>query len=242
MSTGKRISVFLVSTLMVLLARPAFDLYKEGKKALSEDPTAYELDIAAFEKADEKKFPAAGSVVFVGSSSIRLWKTLHEDMAPIPVIQRGFGGAKINDVVHYTHRIVTPYVPRAIVVFAGTNDITPRGAKTPEALLTSYKKLIGRVRSELPDTPLYYIAITPSPARWKIWPIAQQANQLISEFSNGDTSLHVIDTGSALMDDSGKPDRGNYIFDGLHLSSKGYAIWASLIRPELEQYYPEASG
>ena len=239
MSNGKRISVFLTVTLLVLLARPVFELYEEGKKALSEDPTVYEQDILAFEQQDRSNHPPENAVVFAGSSSIRLWNTLKKDMAPIPVIQRGFGGAKINDVVHYAERIINRYRPRAVVIFAGTNDITPRNNKPPEKILASYKELVGRIRAELPATPIYFIAITPSPSRWKVWQIAEQANELIAHYSAEDANLHIFDTGKTLMNEEGEPDRRNYIFDGLHLSARGYEQWTSVIKPELLKLYPE---
>ena len=112
------------------------------------------------------RYAPGESVVFIGSSSIRLWPNLEQDMAPIPVIQHGFGGAKLDAVVHYADRLVSAYQPRAVVVFAGTNDIDPAASKAPEVLLASYQAFVARVRAKQPDVPIFYIAITPSPRRW----------------------------------------------------------------------------
>jgi lysophospholipase L1-like esterase len=154
-------------------------------------------------------------------------------MAPLAVIQHGFGGAKLNDVVFYAQRLVNAYHPRAVVIFAGTNDIHPGASKTPDALLASYQALVGKIRADRPDLPVFYIGITPSTMRWSVWPIAQAANQLIDDWSAEDPNLHFIDTSDALMGSAGEPDAGNYRFDGLHLSEQGYRIWSEIIRTRL---------
>jgi lysophospholipase L1-like esterase len=160
-------------------------------------------------------------------------------MAPVPVIQHGFGGAKLNDLVYYADRLVSGYRPRAVVVFAGSNDITPFGTKTPEILLASYREFVSKVRQQQPDLPIYYIAITPSPRRWEVWSIVQTTNAFIADFCATDDKLHFIDTGPALLDGEGEPDPSNYIFDKLHLSEKGYRIWTGIIRPRLLADMPE---
>lgn len=228
-----KIALGLLLLLLMLASWPAWQLYTEVQKAKSEDPLVWEEAVAALEAGSRGECRPGECVLFVGSSSIRLWRTLAEDMAPIPVLRHGFGGAKLNDVVHYADRLVTPFRPRAVVVFAGTNDIDPAASKTPDVLLSSYQALVGRIRSAQPDVPVYYIGITPSPLRWSVWPIARQANALIEAWSDGDANLHVIDTSVALLGENGEPDRDNYIFDGLHLSARGYDAWTGIIRPRL---------
>ena len=209
----------ILLALAVLAASwPAWRLFVELDKGRSEDPLVWEEDIRALETATRGSFPPGEAVVFVGSSSIRFRDSLHADMAPIPVIQHGFGGAKLNDLVYYADRLVSAYRPRSVVVFAGTNDITPSAAKTPEILLASYREFVGKVRQQQPDLPIYYISITPSPRRWEVWPIAQATNGLIVDFCATDDELHFIDTGPALLDSAGEPDPPNSVFDKLHLS------------------------
>jgi lysophospholipase L1-like esterase len=137
---------------------------------------------------------------------------------------------------------VSAYQPRAVVVFAGTNDIDPAASKTPEALLASYQAFVGIVRSRQPDLPIFYIAITPSPRRWTVWPIAQATNRLIENWSRADPNLHFIDTSSALLGSNGEPDPDNYFFDGLHLSKRGYGIWREIIRQRLLDELGEFPG
>jgi lysophospholipase L1-like esterase len=222
-----------VNDCILVGAYPAFEIYGELKKAGSEDALVWEQDILALEKKTTGKFAPGEGVVFVGSSSIRLWSTLEEDMAPIPVIQHGFGGAKLNDVVHYADRLVGNYQPRAVVVFAGTNDLHPGATKEPEVLLESYQAFVERTRRKQPELPIYFIAITPSIMRWPVWDIAVQTNALIAAWSETQPALYVLDTGSALLNAAGEPDPDNYVFDGLHLSEQGYAIWTGLIKPPL---------
>jgi lysophospholipase L1-like esterase len=228
-----KILLAVITAALLIVAYPAFELYSELKKGASEDPLVWEQDIEALESATAGKYPAGEGVVFVGSSSIRLWSSLEEDMAPIPVIQHGFGGAKLNDVVHYTERLVNNYSPRAVVIFAGTNDLHPGAAKEPAVLLQSYQEFVATVRRKQAQLPIYFIAITPSIMRWETWGLMRETNALIKAWSDTGENLYVIDTGDALMGDSGEPNPDNYVIDGLHLSEQGYRIWTELIKPPL---------
>tara|TARA_R110002073_G_scaffold3509_8_gene23306 strand:- start:2541 stop:3485 length:945 start_codon:yes stop_codon:yes gene_type:complete len=210
-----------------------WQLYGEIQKSRSDDPLVWEQDIQALESSTRGSNDSGRGVVFVGSSSIRLWDSLPEDMAPIEVIQHGFGGAKLHDIVYYAERLVNAYQPRAVVVFAGTNDIDPSAVKPPEQLLASYQAFVASVRADQPDVPIYYIGITPSPMRWSVWPVAQTVNALIQEWSEYDPNLHFIDTSASLLGSDGEPDPDNYRFDGLHLSAQGYAVWREIIRKHL---------
>lgn len=233
MKKALRLLGIIAAVLVLLASWPAYQLYQEVRKSASDDPLVWEESIAALEAATRGMYPPGTPVVFVGSSSIRLWGSLHMDMQPMPVVQHGFGGAKLNDVVHYADRLISNYAPRAVVVFAGTNDITPQAAKTPETLLASYRALVEQVTQGQPDLPVYFINITPSPRRWEVWPIAQQANALIGAYSDTRPNLHVLDTGPALLGPDGEPLPEHYRMDGLHLSEQGYRIWTRIIRERL---------
>jgi len=231
----------LLVLVVLALSWPAYQIYEGLQKARSEDPLVWEDDIAALEESTRDLYAPGQAVVFIGSSSIRFWDTLAEDMAPIPVIQHGFGGAKLNDVVVYAPRLVNAYQPRAVVVFAGTNDINPEAHKAPEALLASYQEFVRIVRGDQPDVPILFVGITPSIQRWEVWHVAQRANALIRQWGEGQSGLHFIDTSKDLLSADGEPDSDNYIWDGLHLSDEGYAIWAGVIKPWLEQALPAFS-
>ncbi len=228
----KIIAAFL-GLLVLCLCWLAWQFYGEIQKAQSEDPLVWDKAISALESKTRGLYGPGEGVVFIGSSSIRMWSTLEDDMSPLPVIQHGFGGSKLNDIVYYAERLVNVYQPRAVVVFAGTNDIVPAASKTPQVLLASYQEFVRKIRVDQPALPIFYIGITPSPLRWAVWPIAQSTNQLIEAWSETDPNLHFIDTSGALMGSDGEPNPENYIIDGLHLNKRGYGIWREIIRAQL---------
>jgi len=235
------IVIYLALGLLVLAFM--FFTIRELVKARSEDPRVWERDIRAFEKAARKHPPPKNATLFVGSSSIRFWRSLQDDMQPIPVVQRGFGGSKLAALDYYAERLVDVDSPRVVVVFCGTNDIGLMQAKEPEQLLESFRSFVGKVKAKLPEIRIYYIAITPSPLRWKLWPVAQETNRVIRQFCESEANLDFIDTTALWLGPDGLPDRSNYLrIDRLHPNSKGYAKWTSVIRPLLLRHYPEYGG
>lgn len=236
------IAIFIVILLLALLLAFAGRIIGEVIKARSDDPHVWEKDIKAFERAAQKQPPPANATLFVGSSSIRFWRSLKRDMHPIPIIQRGFGGSKLAALSHYAERLIANN-PRVIVVFCGTNDITPKQAKQPQQLLESFQSFVDKTRAKLPTVPIYYIAITPSPLRWNVWPIAEQTNRLIQSYCEQQTNLHFIDTTAVWLGEDGLPDPANYLWiDRLHPNKSGYASWTRLIRPILLEHYPQYAG
>ncbi len=222
---------------VILLAWFGTKLFSEIAKAANDDPLVWEQDIQAFVAETKHGIPEK-PIVFVGSSSFRLWKSMAEDLAPLSVLNRGLGGSRLGDIEYWADELVNINSPLAVVVFCGTNDIRPDAAAEPEALLKTYQAFVQRIRVASPDVPVYFVGITPSPRRWDVWNIAQQTNQLIREWSDAQPQLHFIDTGAALLGDDGLPNPQNYIFDGLHLSEKGYKIWTSIIKPRLVEDFP----
>ncbi len=210
-----------------------FDILSMIWRSLSGDPAAWEPAIRKFEAHDQVQPPPKGVVVFTGSSSITFWSTLAQDMAPLPVINRGFGGSRLNDVVTYAPRIVVAYRPRAVVLFAGTNDIARSKPKTAQEVYDGYRAFVAVVHSALPDTPIYYVSITPTPSRWKLWPIVQEANRLICAHTTTDPRLHFIDMTAVILGADGKPDRTLFRLDRLHPNRRGYAVWTAKIKPIL---------
>ncbi len=188
----------------------------------------WEKDISAFEAWDAKNsFPSDG-VLFVGSSSIRMWPT-RECFPELDVINRGFGGSHVSDVVEFADRIVLPYKPRLIVFYAGDNDIA--AGKSPEQVLKDYREFVKIVHGKLSRVPIVYMSIKPSGSRWSLWPKMAKANQLISDFSVGDTRLFYVDGATVFLGDDGKPEEKFYISDKLHLSVEGYKVWTELLSP-----------
>ena len=215
--------------LLAVIAYLFSDVSHRLEKAQSEDPLVWTSDIETFA---ERGVGEPESLLFVGSSSIRFWGELAEVMTPVPVINRGFGGSKIGDVVHYAETLFRADNPRAIVIFVGTNDMTPQQAKSVDTMIARFTVMMLALRKQHPNVPVYYIAITPSPLRWAIWDEAVAVNEAIQKLISQMPNTHFIDTGEALMS-NGEPNPDNYIFDRLHLSVKGYDIWAEIIRSRL---------
>ena len=144
------------------------ELIVSSYKARRGDPDAWESTIKKFEIQDQIHPPAKNPILFIGSSSINFWSTLSQDMAPIPIINRGFGGSYMRDMVKYLDRIILPYQPRSIVLFAGTNDTTDNKPDTANQIFRGYKTFTDRILATMPNVPIHYIAITPSPTRQKL--------------------------------------------------------------------------
>ncbi|MEO7934692.1 MAG: SGNH/GDSL hydrolase family protein [Dokdonella sp.] len=191
----------------------------------------WENDIRAFEQADQKNPPKTGGVLFIGSSSIRFWESLQADFPDVPIIRRGFGGSEIRDTTHFADRIIIPYHPRLIVLYAGDNDLA--AGRTPEQVRDDFVGFVKRVRRDLPDVGIAYIAIKPSPARANLLDKMREANALISRVAKSGTAIKTIDVFTPMLDARGKPRPELFGDDGLHMNRAGYALWISTIRPFL---------
>ena len=187
--------------------------------------------IRAFEEEDKEAPPAKGAVLFLGSSSIRMWD-LKESFPDLDALNRGFGGSTIADSLYFIDRIVIPYEPRLIVFYAGDNDIA--GGKTPQTVLEDYQAFIAAARKALPKTKVVFVAIKPSIARWKLVAKMREANALIQGFSEDDALLEYVDVDAPMIGEDGRPREGLFLKDGLHLNKEGYALWTSLVEPHLE--------
>lgn len=206
----------------------------------SQDPAFFEDEIAAFEEADRARPPPERPIVFVGSSSIRLWGSLAEDMAPLPVLNRGFGGSQLAHAVHFAERAVIRYQPRAVVLYAGDNDLDERSGKTAADVAADFRAFVAKVHAAVPDARIYYLAIKPSRMRWARWPEMSRANAEIAAFCAEDPRLAFLDVASPMLATGEPPARALFVFDGLHLSREGYALWTSVVKPRLLADFPEA--
>jgi len=191
----------------------------------------WEPEIVGFETADRTNPPSVGAILFVGSSSIRMWQTLQNDFPGLPVVNRGFGGSELSDVVHFAHRIVVPYKPRVVVLYAGDNDLA--AGETPAHVFADFQSFVAIVHRDLPTTRVAFIAIKPSIARVNIIDKIQQANQLIRDYIRTDARLVYVDVFTPMLDASGQPRGELFLEDGLHMNAKGYAIWRDLVTPVL---------
>ena len=185
----------------------------------------WEKQISEFEKADSKKAPPRDAVLFVGSSSIRGWK-LDKYFPELKTINRGFGGSQMSDSLHFADRIVIPYQPRSIVVYAGDNDIAKD--KSAETVTRDYQAFVKKVRAELPNVRVLFVSIKPSIKRWKLVDEMRKANKMIAELISEDPLQEFIDIDTPMIGADGKPRKELFVKDGLHLSHEGYLLWSKV--------------
>jgi lysophospholipase L1-like esterase len=225
-------SFFLLFVLSCAFSWPSISpaWAQNSKSRIDPGPARFDSEIAAFDAYDHKNAPPRDPILFVGSSTIRLWQTA--DAFPnLPVINRGFGGSTIADVNHYADRIVFKYKPRIIVFYAGDNDIA--AGRSPDRVCADFQTFVKSVHERLPETQLIYLAIKPSVARWKLWPKMQEVNARVKELAQKNPRLTYFDTAPPLLGPDGQPQKSLFRDDGLHMSPNGYAAWNKLLAPLL---------
>ena len=188
----------------------------------------WEGDIRAFEQSDSAQKPPTKAILFVGSSSIRMWETLAHDFPDLPVINRGFGGSELHDVVHYANRIILPYKPRVIVVYAGDNDLA--NGRKPEQVASDFRRLARTVLRQLPRTRIVFVSVKPSPSRWSLAERMRTTNALVRKYTKTDKRLAYADVFTPMLGGDGRPRRELFRDDSLHMTPAGYELWTSVIR------------
>ena len=195
------------------------------------DPLRFAPEIAAFARWDEGSSPPERPVLFAGSSSIRLWSTA-SSFPGCGVLNRGFGGAHISDVLHYYEDVVAGYRPRAILLYAGDNDVWH--GKSPRRVLDDFRTFVETVRRDRPGTPVYFLAIKPSVARWALWRNMEEANGLVQDWAGSQGDVVYVDVATPMLGDDGTPRPELFDDDDLHLSEEGYAVWNASLAPHLD--------
>jgi lysophospholipase L1-like esterase len=202
-------------------------------------PARFEADIEAFRAWDRKNTFPADAVLFVGSSSIRLWQTAAA-FPDLPVINRGFGGSTIPDVNHYIEDLVLKYRPAVVVFYAGDNDIS--GGGSPEQVFGDYRTFVDRVLAARADTRLVFVAIKPSLSRWSLWPLMREVNDRVRAHGedaepgpDGQPRLFYADVATPMLGSNGEPRSELFVNDGLHLSEAGYELWNSVVGPVIDR-------
>lgn len=203
-------------------------------QAKGPDHSQWEPDIQAFQSSDRTNPPPTKAVLFIGSSSIRFWRSLATDFPRYRVINRGFGGSDLDDSTAFADRIVTPYHPVAIVMYAGDNDL--QNGDTPEQVRDDFAAFVATVRRAQPDVPIAFISIKPSIARLALLPGILRANELIRSWAMGQKDVAFLDVVPAMVDAQGQPRRDLFLEDGLHMTPKGYALWVAQVGPWLADH------
>lgn len=193
--------------------------------------TDFESAIATFERKDIKYPPPPGAIVVVGSSTIRYWTNVRNDLAPLETIPRGFGGSTADDLDYYLDRIVLPYAPRAVAIYEGDHDL--QLGMTKEFILERYTSVVQRIGAAYPSARIYMISVKPSPKFFSLWPTALELNQMLGDLCAQTPNCTYVDAASYFLLPNGKPNTAYYRGDRVHFNDAGYAVWVGILRPVL---------
>ena len=199
----------------------------------------WEKDIQQLEALDASESYPEDAILFIGSSSIRLWKSIDEDMKPYVPIRRGYGGAKYKDLAVFADRLIKPHQFKAMVVFVA-NDVTGNENDTPmEDLQKLVKHVIATGQKHQPDAPVFLVEVTPTSSRFKAWSRIREVNQMLRDLALTTPGVHFIATAEHFLNDEKQPRDELFVEDRLHLNSEGYKLWSSLIKPVLRDFAKE---
>ncbi len=200
-----------------------------GLQAQAAPVERFAVEVARFEAADRRSMPPRDAVLFVGSSTIERWSNLQNDFPDVKVIQRGIGSTRLDDFVRFAPRIVIPYHPRLIVLYAGDNDFAD--GQSAENVYNDYKDFVRIVQRALPSTRIVFISIKPSPSRWQLRSKMLRANGLVRSYVRRDRRLKYADIFNPMIGANGHPRPELFVDDSLHMSPAGYALWTSILKP-----------
>jgi lysophospholipase L1-like esterase len=220
-----RIALFVAISLLGLVVAPV------RAEAPPSSFAKWEKEIAALETKDPVNAATRGGIVFVGSSSIKKWTTLAQDFPRHRVLNHGFGGSQLGDSVYFVDRIVLPYEPRMIVVYAGGNDLN--AGRKPEQIASDFQAFVEKVRAKLPDTTIAYVSIAGNPKRWTQVEEVKKTNALIAGYISGKPNLKFIDVFPRMLGEDGLPRPKIFVADRLHMNAEGYKLWTEIIGAQL---------
>lgn len=221
----------LRTLLLLLLLWPLLATARDNRE---NDPARWNAEIAAFQAADRAQLPPAGAVLFIGSSSIRMWTSLATDFPELRTLNRGFGGSEIADSTYFADRIVAPYHPRAIVMYAGDNDL--EAGNSPQQVRGDFVAFVRAARAADPGVPIAFIAIKPSMARKALLPKIREANALVRDWAATQQDVAYLDIFTPMLGSDGQPQARWFIQDGLHMNRTGYELWIGIVRPWVDAH------
>lgn len=195
--------------------------------------TPFQKEILAFKKADSLAFPGTGKILFTGSSSFTLWKKVQDDFPSHPIINRGFGGSTLTDLIWYAPDVIFPYRPKQILIYCGENDLAASDTVTARMVYERFRRLFRMIRHEQPGVPVAYVSMKPSPSRRHLMMKMAEGNLLIKKFLNKKRNTVFIDVYHKMLKADGSPEGGIFLSDSLHMNRQGYAIWQKIIEPHL---------
>jgi lysophospholipase L1-like esterase len=190
-------------------------------------------DIQSFKKQDAVSFPPKNAILFIGSSSFTMWKDVQNYFPSHTIINRGFGGSSLPDVIRYANDIILPYQPKQIVIYCGENDVAASDTVTGKLVFNRFKQLFTIIRNRYPKVKVTYVSMKPSPSRQLLLSKMIYGNELIKKYLSSKKRTSYVDVYLEMIDDEGKPRPELFLDDNLHMNKTGYAIWQKLIEPHL---------
>jgi para-nitrobenzyl esterase len=194
----------------------------------------FQPEIDAFAQADKVKMPDAGRILFAGSSSFTYWKDVNDYFPGKNILNRGFGGSTLLDLIQFSNETIIKYKPKQIFIYCGENDIASSDTVQPKHVLDRFKTLYSIIRTQLPsNTPIVYLSLKPSILRWSMHERMDASNNLIRSFISTQKNIQFLDVYHSMLGDDGTPLKNIYIADNLHMNANGYRIWQKLMAPLL---------
>jgi lysophospholipase L1-like esterase len=220
------------ASLLIGLSLLSLTSQAQSSAAPPVNPAQWTGELREFARQDSLMPPPARPILFYGSSSVRKWETLRQDFAGRPVLNRGFGGSRFPDAIHFFNELVVAYNPRQVVLYEGDNDI--EAGATSQEVYQSFLTFDSLMRAKLPNTPAVYLSIKPSPSRWALYPQMREANNLIRQYiKKHPKNWRFVDVGKPMLGKNGQPRPELYVEDKLHMTPAGYAIWKRVVGPYL---------
>lgn len=206
-----------------------------NKPANDKGITRFENEIKRFDSLNRVEQHGNDAILVIGSSYIRMWKNIRDDLNYKDIIHRGFGGSNLSEVAYYAKRIIYPHDPKAIFFYVGNDIVAGARDKTPLQVLELFKYVVSIVRQKYPYTPITWFAISPSEKRWAVWDKIQEANALIQEYCSQNPGLYYVSATDKFLDKNGKPNTSLYLNDKLHYNEAGYKVWGKAIRKDIHK-------
>jgi lysophospholipase L1-like esterase len=210
-----------------------FFIFLSGSLFAQDVKPAFWDDIQAFKKRDSLSFPPRNAILFIGSSSFTMWKDVQKNFPSYTIINRGFGGSSLPDVIRYAKDIIVPYKPKQIVIYCGENDLAASDTVTAKLVFNRFKQLFTIIRNRYPKVKVTYVSMKPSPSRQLLLSKMISGNELIKKYLSSKKRTSYVDVYKEMIDDEGKPRAELFLDDNLHMNKTGYAIWQKLIEPHL---------
>ena len=204
-----------------------------GMAGLQAQQLPFRDEITAFKRQDSISRPSKNAILFVGSSSFRKWTNVQACFPGYTIINRGFGGSTIPDVIRYADEIIFPYEPKQVVIYCGENDLAASDTVMATTVADRFKSLFFLIRDRMPSVPIVFVSLKPSPSREKLWPKMEEANKLIKQFLKKKNNAVYVDVYHKMFKRKGAVNTDLFVEDNLHMNSKGYDIWQKAIEPYL---------